>query len=206
MFAPKEGQEVASVSDDHTCRYVFCSRHHWNSSTGFLCVYLHACLIFFFISCFLHSFNFYWAFILKGKISLINCIMGVFVWFLCFGFFFTCLFSKQYFELNKWMRRKLFCLGIMEKIILRVIEKHLKDSAVINHSQHEVHKGKSFNSFSWQSYLPNLPGEADCPNHFGFLQSFGNCFSESLSGQNVQYAATQKCNAVDEQLAEGLKG
>lgn len=28
VFAPREGQEVASVSDDHTCRYVFCSRHH----------------------------------------------------------------------------------------------------------------------------------------------------------------------------------
>lgn len=143
MFAPKEGQEVASVSDDHTCRYVFCSRHHWNSSTGFLCVYLHACLIFFFL---FHAFYTHLIFIelLFWRGSLVNYIMGVFVWFLCFGFFFTCLFSKQYFELNKWMRRKLFCLGIMEKIILRVIEKHLKDSAVINHSQHEVHKGRSF--------------------------------------------------------------
>lgn len=45
VFAPKEGQEVASVSDDHTCRYAFSSKHYWDSVWLFLCVYaLYACL------------------------------------------------------------------------------------------------------------------------------------------------------------------
>lgn len=146
MFAPKEGQEVASVSDDHTCRYVFCSRHHWNSSIGFLCMYLHSWLIFL-----LHAFYTHLIFIepsfWRGKLVLLTTLWGFLFDFLCFSFFFTCLFSKQYFELNRWMRRKLFYLGIMEKIILRIIEKHLKDNAVIEHSQHGFTRGSILFNF-----------------------------------------------------------
>jgi len=102
----------------------------------------------------------------------------------------------------------LHCLAkLWQKIILQVIEKHLKDDVAICHSWRELKRGKpcltKFNAFYGKITQTSWPREASRWNLFGFQQSFQYYFSQYLPGWKVQLTRRQKHNAVGEQLADG---
>ena len=74
------------------------------------------------------------------------------------------------------------------------------------------HKGEvPFNEIIFllqQGYPPSWLGEVCWFSIFKFQQMFQYCFSQYLSGQNIQHKARQKHYATDEQLGDvsGSKG
>ncbi|KAJ7417354.1 RNA-directed DNA polymerase from mobile element jockey-like protein [Willisornis vidua] len=80
---------------------------------------------------------------------------------------------------------------VMEKTILRGIEKHLKGNAAIGHPQHSFMRGKSclFKLFSFHNRVPHLAEQGN-PVDIMFLD-FGKAFNTVSHGilQNVQHTA-----------------
>lgn len=94
---------------------------------------------------------------------------------------------------------------IREKIVLGHTEKHLKDSAVIDHSLSRFTRGKScLTILIFYDKVTHLVDQGK-PIDIIFSESSNvYCFSQCPSGQNVQHTARQKQNVACEQLADGL--
>jgi len=94
---------------------------------------------------------------------------------------------------------------IREKIVLGHTEKHLKDSAVIDHSLSRFTRGKScLTTLIFYDKVTHLVDQGKPVDIIFSDSSNVYCFSQFPSGQNVQHTARQKQNAACEQLADGL--
>ncbi|MCQ4179620.1 hypothetical protein FK518_29190, partial [Klebsiella pneumoniae] len=91
------------------------------------------------------------------------------------------------------------------KIMEKIIERHLKDSAIIKRSQHGFTKGKSclthLTSFSDKVTSPVDEGKAVDVVFLDFSKAF-DTVPHSPSGKVVQRWNEQICGALDEELAE----
>lgn len=118
-----------------------------------------------------------------------------------------CKLSSDLTQFSRKMRRtgNYRPVSLTSVLGMRVIEKHLKDSAVIGHNQHEFMKGKI--------WLPNLiffykvthPVDQGKPADVIFLD-FSKAFDTVLqypSGENVQPTAGLTHPVMGEQLAHG---
>ncbi|TRZ26480.1 hypothetical protein HGM15179_000637 [Zosterops borbonicus] len=81
----------------------------------------------------------------------------------------------------------------MEKIILGVTKKNLKDNAVIGHSHYGFVRGKSClsNLFPFYDKVTHLGDQGKSVDviFLDFSKAFKIVFSQDLSGQNVQFTA-----------------